>query len=370
MLSFWEKDALLTYDFIVIGGGIVGLSTAIEIKESEPKADVLVLEAGTFPTGASTKNAGFACFGSLTEILADLKTLNPAQVQELVALRWQGLQKLRERLGDEAIDYRNYGGYELIAEEQLGCLDNVEQVNELLRPVFGKAVYHLESDSERFGFNTARVSAMVYNPFEGQIHSGRMMKALQQKATALGVQILTGVRVEHVHEMSNMVEIETNSAMFTCDKVAVCTNAFTHRLIPDLALKPGRGVVLITKPLPNLPFEGTFHYEEGYYYFRNYHDRVIFGGGRNLDIQGEETTTFEERDLIKNKLVSDLETMILPNTSFEIDQFWSGIMAFGPNKQPLLIDISNRVFAGVRLGGMGVAIGSKLGHDLANKMLA
>ena len=64
MLSFWEKNSLTEYDYIIIGGGIVGMSTAAEIKEKAPNASVLILEKGTFPQGASSKNAGFACFGS------------------------------------------------------------------------------------------------------------------------------------------------------------------------------------------------------------------------------------------------------------------------------------------------------------------
>ena len=131
MLSFWEKDALVEYDYIVVGGGIVGLSTAIDLKEKERSSSVLLLEAGLFPTGASTKNAGFACFGSLTEILADLEKLEPNEVQDLVALRWIGLKRLRERLGDKAIDYKNYGGYELLTKEQLPVLERIDEVNGL-----------------------------------------------------------------------------------------------------------------------------------------------------------------------------------------------------------------------------------------------
>ena len=61
--------------------------------------------------------------------------------------------------------------------------------------------------------------------------------------------------------------------------------------------------------------------------------------------------------------------MILPNQKFEVDHNWSGIMAFGPNKKPILQKQSDRVSVGVRLGGMGVAIGSKIGSELADLML-
>ena len=74
-LSYWEiKSWFTNIDYTIVGSGIVGLSCALHLKERFPKAKILVLEKGTLPQGASTKNAGFACFGSLSEILDDLIT--------------------------------------------------------------------------------------------------------------------------------------------------------------------------------------------------------------------------------------------------------------------------------------------------------
>ena len=64
-LSYWEKTSFFDYDVIVIGSGIVGLNAAIHLKKSSPALKISVLESGFLPTGASTKNAGFACFGSI-----------------------------------------------------------------------------------------------------------------------------------------------------------------------------------------------------------------------------------------------------------------------------------------------------------------
>lgn len=64
-LSYWERKTFLKdIDYIVIGAGIVGFSCAYHLKEKFPSAKVVVLERGYLPTGASSKNAGFACFGS------------------------------------------------------------------------------------------------------------------------------------------------------------------------------------------------------------------------------------------------------------------------------------------------------------------
>ena len=90
MLSYWEQQSFLHYDHIVVGSGIVGLSTAIELKERFPGARVLVLVRGLLPTGASSRNAGFACMGSLTELLDDNQYASDAQIVELFDQRKKG----------------------------------------------------------------------------------------------------------------------------------------------------------------------------------------------------------------------------------------------------------------------------------------
>jgi cation diffusion facilitator CzcD-associated flavoprotein CzcO len=78
-LSFWEKSLYFeSLDFTIIGAGIVGLSTAIFLKEKFPRSKILILERGYLPSGASTKNAGFACFGSPTELYDDLSKISVA----------------------------------------------------------------------------------------------------------------------------------------------------------------------------------------------------------------------------------------------------------------------------------------------------
>src|SRR6478736_8843489 len=105
MLSFWETESFLNYDVIIIGSGLIGLSTAISLKERAPDKSVLLLERGLFPSGASTRNAGFASFGSLTELLSDLQHTPPETILALTDKRWHGLARLRERLPDSVMDY-------------------------------------------------------------------------------------------------------------------------------------------------------------------------------------------------------------------------------------------------------------------------
>ncbi len=376
MLSFWEKQSFINYDYIVVGGGIVGLSTAASIKEKKPQAKVLVLEQGIFPTGASTKNAGFACFGSLTELLADLKVMGEEETLKIVEERWKGLLALRKRLGDDRIDFLNYGGYELWRTSEVGCLKEIDKVNELLKPIFKKKVFEEKHGLiSKFGFDKKSINNLIFNQFEGQIDTGKMMKSLTDYVKERGVDILTGAEVVDILEESSQVIVQVKNRRekhinFACKKVAICTNAFTKKLFPELEVNPGRGIVLVTKPIENLKFKGVFHYDEGYFYFRNFRDRVIFGGGRNLDFKTEATTDFMINDKIKEILKQQLRELILPNKKIEIEDWWAGIMAFGKDKRPILKAYSNRIILGVRLGGMGVAIGSRLGEEISEMILA
>jgi len=151
----------------------------------------------------------------------------------------------------------------------------------------------------------------------------------------------------------------------------IATNGFASKLLDknlnlDYRVKPARAQVLITEPIKDIKIKGTFHLEKGYYYFRNIDNRILFGGGRNLDFKTEETTKLVQTELVKNKLEELLKTTILPKQDIKVDQYWSGIMGVGSQKKPIVKQLSNNVFCGVRLGGMGVAIGSLVGKELAD----
>ncbi|MEW7278759.1 FAD-dependent oxidoreductase [Aquimarina sp. 2201CG1-2-11] len=365
--SYWEyKTWLFNVDFVIIGSGIVGLNCALQLRNNFPKAKILILERGILPNGASAKNAGFACFGSVSEILEDLTTHNEDEVLQLIKKRYEGLQILRKRLGDQAISYLQYGGYELFSKKDTSllekCLLKREKINTLLKPVFKEQVYHVRGNP--FDFKNI-TSQCIYNAFEGQIDTGKMMEALIDKVQASGIKILYNCMVENLSDHHSSVEIKTNHCTFFANKVLIATNGFASQL-GITQVTPARAQVLITRPIDNLHIKGTFHLDKGYYYFRNIDNRILLGGGRNLDFKAEETTVLGQTELIQQKLEEMLREVILPTTHFEISHRWSGIMGVGSQKKSIIKPISNNVFCGVRLGGMGVAIGSQVGTELAD----
>ncbi|GGD50948.1 NAD(P)/FAD-dependent oxidoreductase [Muriicola marianensis] len=369
-LSHWEYDTWFKeIDFTIVGSGIVGLSCALELRRKFPDSKILIIEKGILPQGASTKNAGFACFGSISEVLDDLRTHTPEEVAELVRKRWEGIQLLRATVGDRAMDYQQLGGHELFLKKDhelfLECEAALERINTLLQPVFGQPAFKLNPNT--FGFQGIEAS-VITNELEGQIHTGMMMNALLSKAQASGIHLLNATEVLDFEEYDGAVRVYLRGMDFTTNKLLIATNGFAGRWTEDV--RPARAQVLVTKPIPGLKIKGTFHLDKGYYYFRNAGDRILLGGGRNLDFKGEETEEFGLTDKIQDQLHTLLKEVILPGIPFEVDRRWSGIMGTGPLKKPIVLKRSDRVAFGVRLGGMGIAIGSSVGKELAGLVQA
>lgn len=367
--SYWERVQFMhEIDFIVVGAGIVGYSTALQLRTLNPSAKIVILERGYLPSGASSKNAGFACFGSASEIYDDIQEFGEEVVWETVKLRWEGLQALRQQIGDDRLKLQNHGSWDLFTQDEMETFQAVkphlDHFNAKLEEITGEsAVFTVdEAINKQFGFN--KIESSFKNRLEGQIDTGSMNAAFYEQVVSETIHILFGCEVLSLKDEGNSVLLETNLGDFWSKKVAICTNGFAKQLL-DEDVHPARAQVLITKPIPDLRIEGTFHYQKGYYYFRNIDNRILFGGGRNLDFEGETTTEMNTTEMIMDSLKTILETVILPNTPFEIDHSWAGIMGVGETKKPIIKLVSPSVGCGIRLGGMGVAIGTLVGRELA-----
>lgn len=374
-ISFWEQEEFLSTDVCIVGAGIIGLSLAAELLEREPTLRVVVLERGTLPTGASTKNAGFACFGSPTELVRDASTLGIEKVCQLVEQRKRGLELLRARLGDDAISYDLCGGYELLWRTHIGVLDWLDELNALLQPIFG-STYVLRADERitTFGFGSA-VEHLLELPHEGRIHTGQMMRALLGYVASRGALVLCGTPVERIEPEQEYASILTRSPAtgalrFRARAVALATNALAPMLGGCVPASPGRGQVLVTEPLDRLPWDGVFHFDEGYFYFRNVGRRILFGGGRNLDFQGETTDELAVTEPIQAQLEEYLREVIVPGVTVRIAQRWAGIMGFREPALPAVAWCNKRVLQLFGCNGMGVALGSLVARDAAEQLVA
>lgn len=372
MFSIWERETVLRpQDVVIAGGGFAGLWSAFHLRRRYPKARISILEKEVVPMGASTRNAGFACFGSLGELVADEAQLGTEGMQRLVEIRYKGLRQIAKHFGPGTIDLDWCGGYELFPPgfQTMTQLEaHIDHINETLRPITGKRrTFRNASDRiEAFGFG--QTEGLVFNKLEGALHSGRLAAALLRGLQASGVQWLPGVAVTGFAESGDGLQVHTAAGFdLRCRYLVVANNTAAGALLPEVEVTPARGQVLLTSPINDLPWQGTFHADEGYYYFRNLGKRVLLGGARNKAFEEERSDERRTTPLIQGELERFLDEVLLPGRkgTYTIEHRWSGIMGMGAEKWPLLQAVRPRVVTALALGGIGVAVAPEAGKQVS-----
>ena len=377
MISIWERESFFAQqDIIIVGNGFVGLWSAFYLKKKKPDLKITLVDRGVIPTGASTRNAGFACFGSLSELMHDSEVMGTDKMLELVEMRYKGLKRIEKYFSGKEIDLDFCGGYELydddapIASDQLS--QNIEYLNSLLKYVTKTKQTFKRIDSKIAGFGFGKTKYLIKNNLEGYLHSGKLVKCLLQAVQSLGVQVFTNTEIKSFEKSDGRIELRTNQHFnLSAKQLLVCTNAFAKELLLQLDIIPARGQVLVTSGIKDLPWQGSFHSDEGYYYFRNLGKKVLLGGARNKAFREEETTQMQISGTIQNELERYLDEVILPNNKgqYTIDYRWSGIMAMGSEKMPIVKEVEPNIFCAVRMSGMGVALAPVVGQTVSKLML-
>jgi gamma-glutamylputrescine oxidase len=374
--SVWEKETFYGHkDIIVVGSGVVGLWSAYYMKRLQPDVNILILERGIIPTGASTRNAGFACIGSVTELLADARKMGESKMLEIVALRYEGLRRIRKVFSKSEIDFERFGGYELINSQQYPKLKQLKNdigwLNITLRKAIKDEKIFRLADSKIKDFGFRQTSHLIESKGEAQLHSGKLVQALLRKVQGMGVQVLTQVEVTGYEKIKGRVELQTSLPVsLSTDQLLICTNGFARQLLPQLDVRPVRGQVLVTSPIKKLPFKGAFHFDEGFYYFRNLGNRVLLGGARNKALKAEASADLITTEFIQTELEHFLNEVVLPKQHYTIEYRWSGIMGMGDEKFPIVKKIEKNIYCAVRMSGMGVALAPVVGESVARQMLS
>ncbi|MBX2814753.1 MAG: FAD-binding oxidoreductase [Saprospiraceae bacterium] len=367
--SFWEKNAFLRQrDLIIVGGGIVGMTAALAFKRSFSNRSVLILDRHPIPLGASTRNAGFACLGSPTEVLSNISSAGIDQARRVLSLRRSGLRRLLDLVPQQIMDYVHTGGYEVFRAEDhhayQQCVSNLPMLNALYERGGHLPLYQDLSTQVPPGLKNFKYC--IAAPHEGMLHPGKMIAHLQRRCVEAGIDILH-FGLKDYQEHASGVDLTLDSVELTCAHLLLATNGFTHALTDQAEVVPARNVVLVSTATQS-QLKGTFHYHQGYYYFRNIGSRILVGGARHLHRERESSDQF----LLPPDLLAHLETFanqhFVLQRPFEVEHRWSGIMGIGPSLCPEVKKLGPRIHAAVGLGGMGIAIGSELGHQAASKI--
>jgi len=366
--SYWERESFLEhYDTIVVGAGIAGLSAAIELKKMQPDFSIAVLERSWLSDGASSKNAGFACFGSVSEFVDDLKDMSFGEVLSLALRRFRGIEKLVKDYSYEILKLEWNGGYEIFFQEDEAsfneCCAYVDEFNNSFEAVLNIRPYTVLCVEEFQGIKN--LVGVISNKYEGGLNTGAMLKAMRDRALSIGVQVFNGVEVMSYCSEQNELKVKSSIGIWTTKRIAFCTSSFHSDLFRELQMNSKRNQVVITKPISDLKLNGTFHHQQGFNYFRNIDGRILMGGMRHHFPKTESTGIQGNTEEVVSALTDFLQHKIHTTSDIEIDLAWSGILGVGKDERPLVKEVEQNVFVSVCLGGIGVAIGSLIGEELA-----
>ena len=371
--SYWETNRVLsTVDLLIVGGGFTGLSAAHFAHTNNPSLRIAVVDQQSYGQSmASTRNAGFACFGSPTEILSDIQNEGIEQALARVKLRYEGIQLWLEMFSASDFDYAPDGGLEVfhstensIYEETLGKLPLLN--SELERHIGRKEVFspsHGINDSLCYGIGIAG---------EAGLHPGKLHACLLMSLQSKPIAFLNGIAIppfKHWIKMKDVWHIPTTSGWIISEFVLLANNAGLSQLSENTV--PGRGQVILTEPFDHGLPSGTYHAREGYMYFRTLGDRILLGGGRDAFRQQEETLNTTGTMEVKHYLEDYLTTHICPGKQVSVAEHWAGVMAFTKNQRKDLLSkfLENKVLTVGRMGGMGVAIAPRAAQDAVHQLL-
>lgn len=363
--SFWEKDIYPeVFDVVIVGAGFTGLHTALSLKERAPQINIVILEAAVRHGSASTRNAGFICFGSPTEIISDLNLMGRENVVSLVKDRYKGIQKLKQRLSSSEVRWNWDGTCEVLERGQSIESNNLSLVNEVINEATGIPDAYQMVDPGVYGLKCD--GPVLRSKNEGAMHPGLAVRVLENLCLQKGMTIIHQCAVQDWCKDDSRIIVDTTIGQFFCEKLVLATNAFFQSSKDTQLVRPAKNQVYVTNSVKH-GLKGTYHMNEGYVYFRPVGDRILIGGGRHLESGKDEGVDFNPE--IESYLLQVVHDYICPNQDIYFEHQWLGHIGVGPQKMPVVKEIEKNIFIGVRLSGMGVALAPIIGERLTSMIV-
>ena len=275
-------------DVCVIGGGFMGLSTALNL--AEQGMDVVLLEAERVAFGASGRNGGLIGSGQRKDILEIEEQFGLERARELWQFGEAAKAEIRERVRK----------HEIPCDLQDGQLEGIHK-----RRYVGHAEVYARALAERYDYphlrrlsrDETRALVATDDFLEGLFDAGAMTVhplnyalGIAKAAREAGVRIFEHSRVTS-YSRTDPASIRTASGSVEASFVVLACNGYLGNLEPRVAGKimPINNFVVATEPLGEQRAEeliaGRFGIHDTRFvvnYFRLSEDhRLLFGGGEN-----------------------------------------------------------------------------------------
>lgn len=363
--SFWQDFKLNTstskiknYDYVIVGGGIAGLSTAYWLLQKNPDLKIGIVEKNQIGYGASGRNAGFVTCGSTEHFIKLKDQFGLDKAVEIWKFSEDNRKLLQEHIiQDQAdkLDFRITGSCTVAANSERWAY--YQEMIKIMRAQ-GIDVYGVNaSDMDRDYGVTGFEGGVVYAG-DGYIHPVKLLGEILKK---IKVYIHENSEVQSISKSRDKFVIKTDKEELQASQVVITVNAYLPLVNPKFSklIVPGRGQILLTKPLPQF-VKGPCYLTKHLCYFRQLPTgELLIGGFRNLATETEKTHTDQTTEVIQSALFDFVKSHFRLGPQAEIARQWAGIMGYSPDGQMLIGAISDEpnlhYLAGCSGHGMGLS---------------
>jgi len=230
-VDYPELRDTLAADVCIVGGGLAGLSAAIDLRRAGH--EVVVLEGRQIGWGASGRNGGQALNGLACDMSVVQRQLGDAAARAIWDMSVEAVELIHERRRDFGIDCHWQDGFlaAAIGARRAGELQNwVEDLERRygyggMRTAHGAAV--------RDWIDSARYAAVAFDPRGGHLHPLLYTQGLARAATALGVHVYENTRALRI-ERTAAPRVHTAHGAVRCRHLLLAGNVYLEDLAPDL----------------------------------------------------------------------------------------------------------------------------------------
>lgn len=355
--SFWLEESAAPIrsrslkgapDIAIVGGGVTGCACALELARGG-KA-VRLYEAREIAGGASGRNGGFALRGGAMAYEKARRAVGGEQAAELWRFTERALDELAELAGD-ALD--RTGSLRLPADDTEH--GEVRADYEALREDGFAAEWR---EDLRFPL-AGRYPAALLHPNDGALQPARWVRRLAGLAAQAGAEIREHERIESLDELD-------------AEHVVVATDGYTQGLVAELdaAIRPTRGQVVTTEPLPTQLFACPHYARHGFDYWQQLPDRrLVLGGRRDSNLEGE----FTDQETVTSGIQGELDSFMQELLGFapRVTHRWAGLFGSTADLLPLVGRLPNRenVWVAAGYSGHGNVLGFASGRLVARGIL-
>ncbi len=322
-------------DVVVIGAGLCGASAAWALGQQGVR--VVWVDKGGVSSGASGRNAGFLLQGTCERYSRAVAVMGRERARAVHQVSRDNHEAMLATIDALGIDC----GYMRRGALQLACSPDEER--ELLESASllrddGFAAELLEGDRLDEVYRGAGFHVGVHITDDGELDPARFVRGVAQAAVGAGVQLFEHSPVLRVEAPSpGDVRVHTEQGEVRAQLALLCVNAWAPELAPFYAGKidPVRGQMLATAPAPPL-FACPVYADHGFDYWRqDEHGRVVLGGWRNLDTEGEVGTAEVLHPVIQARMEAFLHRFPAMR-EVPVTHRWSGTMGFSRDGLPIV----------------------------------